>query len=211
VPQVHRTMWAVLGLAGRWRIVMHQSGLHQRVSNMVRHYREQSDGLEVAPAILLGLYCAVAGCFGVWSVRPSSAYTPFKSQPVRVPISTRNDCDLCAIAPIERCTAADPRRRNRKRPAQRRSGGTTSKNPIARLSRNVPDASAKPLSARSSAARRWTMPHNRSSGAPDYGSSEIRICLLLRGTNRKCHEDQSGPQTESWSAMAPALLGGPGK
>jgi hypothetical protein len=63
VPQVHRTMWAVLGLAGRWRIVMHQSGLHQRVSNMVRHYREQSDGLEVAPAILLGLYCAVAGCF----------------------------------------------------------------------------------------------------------------------------------------------------
>jgi hypothetical protein len=108
VPQVHRTMWAVLGLAGRWRIVMHQSGLHQRVSNMVRHYREQSDGLEVAPAILLGLYCAVAGCFGVWSVRPSSAYAPFKSQPVRVPISTRNDCDLCAIAPIERCTAADP-------------------------------------------------------------------------------------------------------
>jgi hypothetical protein len=90
-------------------------------------------------------------------------------------------------------------------------GGTTSKNPIARLSRNVPDASAKPLSARSSAARRWTMPHNRSSGAPDHGSSEIRICLLLRGTNRKCHEDQSGPQTESWSAMAPALLGGPGK
>src|SRR5438132_9446457 len=30
---------------------------------MARHYREQSDGLEVAPAILLGLYCAVAGCF----------------------------------------------------------------------------------------------------------------------------------------------------
>ena len=210
MPQVHRTMWAVLGLAGRWRIVMHQSGLHQRVRNMVRHYREQSDGLEVAPAILLGLYCAVAGCFGVWSVRPSSAYAPFKSQPVRVPISTRNDCDLCAIAPIEP-PWSKPRRRNRKRPAQRRSGGTTSKNPIARLSRNVPDASAKPLSARSSAARRWTMPHNRSSGAPDYGSSEIRICLLLRGTNRKCHEDQSGPQTESWSAMAPALLGGPGK
>ena len=113
MPQVHRTMWAVLGLAGRWRIVMHQSGLHQRVSNMVRHYREQSDGLEVAPAILLGLYCAVAGCFGVWSVRPSSAYAPFKSQPVRVPISTRNDCDLCAIAPIERCTAADPLGRSR--------------------------------------------------------------------------------------------------
>jgi hypothetical protein len=30
---------------------------------MARHYCEQSDGLEVAPAILLGLYCAVAGCF----------------------------------------------------------------------------------------------------------------------------------------------------
>src|SRR5262249_3293958 len=49
----------------------------------------------------------------VWSVRPSSAYAPFKSQPVRVPISTRNDCDLCAIAPIERCTAADPLGRSR--------------------------------------------------------------------------------------------------
>src|SRR5437660_12542923 len=30
---------------------------------MVRHYREQSGGLEVAPAIPLGLYCVVAGCF----------------------------------------------------------------------------------------------------------------------------------------------------
>src|SRR5262245_66095564 len=81
-------MWAVLGLAGRWRIVMHQSGLHQRVSNMVRHYREQSDGLEVAPAILLGLYCAVAGCFGVWSVRLSSAYAPFNSNLVGFQFST---------------------------------------------------------------------------------------------------------------------------
>jgi hypothetical protein len=32
---------------------------------MARHYREQSVGLEVAPAILLSLYCAVAGCFAV--------------------------------------------------------------------------------------------------------------------------------------------------
>ena len=92
-------MWAVLGLAGRWRIVMHQSGLHQRVSNMVRHYREQSDGLEVAPAILLGLYCAVAGCFafGLYALHQPTRLS--KSQPVRVPISTRNDCDLCGYRP----------------------------------------------------------------------------------------------------------------
>ena len=215
MPQVHRTMWAVLGLAGRWRIVMHQSGLHQRVSNMVRHYREQSDGLEVAPAILLGLYCAVAGCFafGLYALhQPTRLSNPslsvYQFPPATIVTYALSPRLSDAPQPIP---WSKRRRRNRKRSAQRRSGGTTSKNPIARLSRNVLDASAKPLSARSSAARRWTMPHNRSSGAPDYGSSEIRICLLLRGTNRKCHEDQSGPQTESWSAMAPALLGGPGK
>jgi hypothetical protein len=146
---------------------------------MVRHYREQSDGLEVAPAILLGLYCAVR-MLCVWSVRPSSAYAPFKSQ---------NDCDLCAIASIERCTAADPLGRSRSagtgNDRHQGAGRNDVQKPNRQLSRNVPDASAKPLIARSSAARRWTMPRNRSSGASDHGSSEIWICVLLRGTKPK--------------------------
>ena len=180
---------------------------------MARHYREQSDGLEVAPAILLGLYCAVAGCFafGLYALHQPTrlsnpALSAYQFPPATIVTYGRSPRLSDAPQPIPLVEAAAPEPETTGTTAQ---GGTTSKNPIARLSRNVPDASAKPLIARSSAARRWTMPRNRSSGASDHGSSEIWICVLLRGTSRKCHEDQSGPQTQSWSATA--LLGGPGK
>src|SRR5215813_15333416 len=114
-------------------------GLH--VSNMVRHYREQSDGLEVAPAILLGLYCAVSGCFafGLYALhQPTRLSNPslsvYQFPPVTIVTYALSPRLSDAPQPIP---WSKPRRRNRKRPAERRSGGTTSKNPIARLSRNV--------------------------------------------------------------------------
>jgi hypothetical protein len=183
---------------------------------MARHCREQSGGLEVAPAILLGLYCAVAGCFafGLYALhQPTRLSNPslsvYQFPPATIVTYARSPRLSDAPQPIPLVEAAAPEPETTGTTAQ---GRNDVQNPIARLSRNVPDASAKPLIARSSAARRWTMPRNRSSGASDHGSSEIRICVLLRSNqSRKCHEDQSGPQTQSWSAMATALLGGPGK
>jgi hypothetical protein len=93
---------------------------------MVRHYREQSDGLEVAPAILLGLYCAVAGCFafGLYALHQPTRL----SNPRTIVTYARSPRLSDAPQPIPLVEAAAPEPETTGTRAQ---GGTTSKNPIA--------------------------------------------------------------------------------
>src|SRR5262249_29665200 len=69
-----------------------------------RAKRRLGSGARHSPRSLL------CGRWMLWRLvcTPFISLRAFQIPPVRVPISTRNDCDLCAIAPIERCTAADP-------------------------------------------------------------------------------------------------------
>jgi hypothetical protein len=82
---------------------------------MARHSRGQSDGLEVALAIHLGIYCAAAACFalGLYALlQPSrhpnpglSAYKPPPAMVVTYLPSVRNGRDPVPFTTVEADTA----------------------------------------------------------------------------------------------------------
>jgi hypothetical protein len=88
-PLVHRTSAGVV--TAQSQSVAEQSGLPPRSGLMARYSRGQTNGLEVALAIHLGIYCAAAACFALGfyallqpSRYPNSGLSAYKPPPTMV-------------------------------------------------------------------------------------------------------------------------------